>query len=180
MARHHAEIPHELVGLLAHHSAPREVFDDALQQARIAQHLHRCGPLLIGYCDFRLLRCQRLCDLFVAQHFQFQHQPAYVMADGLFLHAQLVGCLLTERHAGPRGLQLQRVYVQRHVAVRIHPQHAQIHAQHSRACVLVETAHAVLAVSVTQHYIFAAHLHRRVDGIARPQWHGRRQSSFGS
>ena len=75
MPRHHAQIADQLVGLLAHNTAPREVFDDAVEQARIAQQLHRLGPLVVGHGDRLFLRCQRLLDLLVLHLFKLQAAP---------------------------------------------------------------------------------------------------------
>ena len=63
--RDYAQIANQLVGLFAHDSAPGEVLDDAVEQARIAQQRQRLGPLVIGQLDFRLLRRKRLLDLLV-------------------------------------------------------------------------------------------------------------------
>src|ERR1022692_3328386 len=53
MPRHHAQIADELVGLLADHAAAGEVFDDAVEQLRIAQQLHRPHPLFrLDFAEF--------------------------------------------------------------------------------------------------------------------------------
>ena len=112
MPRDHAQITNEFVGLLAHNAAPGEVFDDALQQARIAQQLHRLGALFIGQLDLRLLRRERQLDLLVLQFLQFQQDPAKVAAQHLFLDAKFLGGLPGKDAALPRRVKVQCVHVE--------------------------------------------------------------------
>ena len=65
MPRDDAQIADELVRLLAHHAAPREVLDDAVEQLRIAQQLQCCRPILRADLNLFILRLQSLFDLLV-------------------------------------------------------------------------------------------------------------------
>ena len=163
MSRHHAQIADELVGLLAHDTAPGEVLDDALQQARIAQQLHRLGPVLLADRDRLFLRCERLFDLLVLQLFQLQQHPAQVAADHFFLDAQLLRGLLREDAALPRRVEVERIDVEGGLAARRSAGDEDIHLHQLVTHVFVEATDAITAVALREEDVFAAHLDWHVD-----------------
>jgi hypothetical protein len=143
MPRDHAQIADEFVGLLAHDAAPGEVLDDALQQARIAQQLHRLGRSSVADRDRFFLRRKRLFDLLVLQLLQLQQHPAQVAADHFFLDAQLLGGLLREAAALPRRVKVQRVHMEGRLAARRLARYKDIDLQQLVTQILIQATDAV-------------------------------------
>ena len=117
-ARYGGDVADQLVGLLAHHAATLEVFQDAIEQARILQQLERRGAVLVADGDLRLFRLQRFLDLLVLQFLQLAQHVPQIVFDGIFLQPHFDGGLLDEHGALAGRVEIERIDVEAVAASR--------------------------------------------------------------
>ena len=143
--RDRAQIGHLLVGLLAHHAAAHEVFEDAVEEPRLLQQRHGSFALLGRHQRLFLGLGQRLANLLALQVGQHGPELAHFAMDRFFLGGEFVRGLLDEHRALPEGFHVQRVAVTAGFAAHVPPRHLHVHPHLAPAGAFLQPQHAIRA-----------------------------------
>ena len=147
LAAHRRQVPHQLIGLLAHQPARLIVRQNPLNQLGRLEQLQRRFGLQLVHLRPRLHR-QSLGNRLVLQLLHGQQHPPQVHLQDAFINANLSGSLRDVVPARLGAVQVQRVHME-----RIPHSHHQVHLQHVHAQVLRQPPNPVATprLPLTQH-----------------------------
>ena len=103
------QVPDELVRLLAHDAAAREVVEDAVEEVRVTEEPHRLFGVLGVHEDGARFRLERLRDRFLLQLLGAPQDRAQVVLDDALLDAHLERRLALEDRAGASRVEIEGV-----------------------------------------------------------------------